>query len=52
LLLFTPSRWRAGEDKTEGMVENEEVEKAPGDEGCAKAAGTESDEGATGRTEG
>ena len=34
------------------MVENEEVEKAPGDEGGIEAAGIESDEGATGRMEG
>jgi len=34
------------------MVEKEEVEKAPGDEGGARAAGAESDEGAVGRREG
>lgn len=52
LLLLTPSRWRAGEEKAEGMVENEDVEKAPGDKGGIEAAGIESDEGATGCTEG
>lgn len=53
LLLPTPSRWRAGE-KTEGMVEKEEVEKAPGDEGGKRPAGAESEEdvGAVGRREG
>jgi len=34
------------------MVENEEVEKAPGDEGGARPTGAESNEGAAGRREG